>query len=49
VASAVGIAKIGDLFPIPPGRSSWLWFWIAIASFIAIASAILIVTYRLWG
>jgi hypothetical protein len=48
VASAIGIAKIGDLFPIPPGWPSWVWAVTAIAGFIAIASAILIVTSRLW-
>ena len=48
-ASAVGIAKIGDLFPIPPGCASHVWFGLAIVGFVALAGAILIVTYRLWS
>lgn len=48
-ASAVGIAKIGDLFPVPHQISSWIWFGFAIVGFVALAGAILIVTFRLWS
>ena len=48
-ATAVGISRIGDLFPVPPGWVSWLWFSLALAGFAGLASAILIVTFRLWS
>jgi hypothetical protein len=58
-ASAVGLAKIGDLFPISPGdefhiwfvetNAAHLWFSAAIAGFVALAAAVLIVTFRLWS
>jgi hypothetical protein len=46
--TAVGIARIGDLFPVPPNARSWIWFLLALVGFAAVASAVLIVTYRLW-
>ena len=47
--TAVGIARIGDLFPVTPTARSWVWFFLAIIGFAALASAVLIVTYRLWS
>lgn len=48
-ATAIGISKIGDLFPLTPGARSWLAFFVAIAGFVALSLAIAIVTYRLWS
>jgi hypothetical protein len=47
--TAVGIARIGDLFPVPDTTRSWIAFGFAIAGFSVLALGLLIFTYRLWS
>jgi hypothetical protein len=49
VVSAAGIARIGDIFPIPPGEGSHDWAKAAVIGFVAIGVALFIFTYRLWS
>jgi len=48
-ATAVGIDRIGDLYPVSHTVWSWVWFGLAIIGFAGLAAAILFVTYRLWS
>jgi hypothetical protein len=46
--TAVGLARIGDLFPAV-GWKSWTWFTLAIVGFLGLAVAVGYFIYRLWS
>jgi hypothetical protein len=46
--TAVGLARIGDLFPVV-GWKSWMWFSLAIVGFLGLAIAVGYFIYRLWS
>jgi hypothetical protein len=48
-AGAVGLARIGDLFPLPPGQVSALWFGLAILGFAGMTASLFAFTFRLWS
>ena len=47
--TAVGLARIGDLFPVPPGLAPAIWFTLALIGFAGLAAAVFLVTRRLWS